>query len=48
MSPSQKNELYLDLLILELATNYDNAITKHAKSATIANQINKQTLDCRH
>ena len=40
----KKKQKYFEQLVLELATYYNNAITKHAKFATIASQTNKQTL----
>ena len=39
----KKKKNYFEQLVLDLATYYDNAITKHAKFATIAIQTNKQT-----
>ena len=41
--PLPKKKNYFEQLVLDLATYYDNAITKHAKFATIAIQTNKQT-----
>ena len=41
--PLQKKKNYFEQLVLDLATYYDKAITKHAKFATIAIQTNKQT-----
>ena len=41
--PLPKKKNYFEQLVLDLTTYYDNAITKHAKFATIAIQTNKQT-----
>ena len=39
----KKKKNYFEQLVLDLATYYNNAITNHAKFATIAIQTNKQT-----
>ena len=40
--PIPKKKKKFEQLVLDLATYYDNAITKHAKFAIIVIQTNKQ------
>ena len=41
--PKKKKKKNFEQLVLDLATYYDNAITKHAKFAIIVIQTNKET-----